>query len=532
MIERAIENWLINTNEENYQLPFCHLLLNKGYQIIYISKHGPFERGKDIIAVNTEGENCAYQLKTRNIDTDDWREIKGEIDELVELIPRIPNFPGNTLHKCYIVTNGDVADPVKDQIDSRNRDNIEKKRKYPKLDIIDLNILLNDFIAAQKHFLPEKISDFRSFLNMLTADGKDMLDKDNFAHFLNNTIFSNLNNSKQAVTNTIYSSVIITSYLLQPFQESKNYYALFEAWVILYASIIRYHVKNKAKLKKIKNCLNLILDEIIICLELLNNETINRKNLLEGKILADGDIIYKARTTMVLGALAILNLVKVQQKKEENSSIEFIQQVDKYFKHLCFWGESAFPYLFFIIKSLEVSERYDFSDKLLLDLFKSILEYNAYDSESGIPNVYYSVDQILDEYFKFTFINRKNFTGSSYILESLIEMNVRRNNKDFIKKHWRSSSHISLKEFQPLKHEDYLLWRTTDGKNITKYLNTPEKWSDLYDRSYNIKTISELFKEIEDFLPFFILVFPHRATTEIIRFLDCKYQNSNSRDKE
>ncbi len=86
MIERVIENWLINTNERNYQLPFCHALMANGYQILDIQKHRPMEQGKDIIALDPEGKCCAYQLKTGDIKSGEWRDILGEIQELIEIL--------------------------------------------------------------------------------------------------------------------------------------------------------------------------------------------------------------------------------------------------------------------------------------------------------------------------------------------------------------------------------------------------------------------------------------------------------------
>ena len=85
MIERAIENWLIKTNERNYFAPFCQILMHKGHKIIYKSSHRPMEQGKDIITIDKRGNYCAYQLKTGNIDLPKWREIRPEIEELIQL---------------------------------------------------------------------------------------------------------------------------------------------------------------------------------------------------------------------------------------------------------------------------------------------------------------------------------------------------------------------------------------------------------------------------------------------------------------
>ncbi len=68
MIERIIENWLINTNEKGYQIPFCQYLISKNYTIVHISTHGQMEQGKDIIAKDENETPYAFQLKAGDID--------------------------------------------------------------------------------------------------------------------------------------------------------------------------------------------------------------------------------------------------------------------------------------------------------------------------------------------------------------------------------------------------------------------------------------------------------------------------------
>ena len=63
VLERAIENWLTKVNERQYQLPFCQVLAARGEAILYVSTHGPFPKGKDIITRTRKGEINAYQAE-------------------------------------------------------------------------------------------------------------------------------------------------------------------------------------------------------------------------------------------------------------------------------------------------------------------------------------------------------------------------------------------------------------------------------------------------------------------------------------
>ncbi len=67
LLGRVIENWLTSVNERQYQVPFCQVLAAEGETILYVSTHGPFEKGKDIITRTAAGVIRAYQLKAGDI---------------------------------------------------------------------------------------------------------------------------------------------------------------------------------------------------------------------------------------------------------------------------------------------------------------------------------------------------------------------------------------------------------------------------------------------------------------------------------
>ena len=92
MRERLVEHWLTRTNERGYQTPFCQLLVAQGYTIVHVSPHGPFEQGKDVIAIGPSGAPVAYQLKAGNITTQRWRtEVRPEVEELLDVPIKHPS---------------------------------------------------------------------------------------------------------------------------------------------------------------------------------------------------------------------------------------------------------------------------------------------------------------------------------------------------------------------------------------------------------------------------------------------------------
>lgn len=119
------------------------------------------EQGKDIITIAPDGECCAYQTKTGDIGLAAWRNISGEIQELVELPMDYPGVDKSRIHRAYLVTNGSIKDPVRVQITGRNEDNERKNRQYAHLEVIGQDSLLKSFVDAQGHFVPRELPDMR-----------------------------------------------------------------------------------------------------------------------------------------------------------------------------------------------------------------------------------------------------------------------------------------------------------------------------------------------------------------------------------
>lgn len=529
MIERAIENWLINTNEINYQSAFCQVLMNNGHRVIYNSTHGQMEQGKDIITVDKKGEYCAYQLKTGNIGLGVWRKIRGEVQELTELPIVHPSISKKKVHRSYLVTNGEFSDPVRFQIDALNEQNKLKRRGYSYLDVINGKTLLKVFVDAQGKFIPKDIEEIHLFLKLFLSDGSGFIDKEKTFNLYNDTIFNLSSKRKSDYLNAIFSSIVICAYITMPFQLKNNYYALFEAWTCLGACILRLAYKKKLDRKAWYPSFELVTAEIVRNLESLKEEVVERKDFLEGNWYGDGGNIYRARTTIVLGTLAALEL----HQKEQNSHYMDERILDLIIKSvngkiaeeplLFFWGESAFPYFFNLIKYLEISGHSTIASEILINIYKSILSLNRPRVDVGlIANPYYSVNEILLAVIS----NQPNevdfsqFVGSSYLLKALVHMIARRNKRVVLEKSWRTLTHMQMKEFVPDKENDFFSWRTEEGLNYSEFPTYPQSWKALREEALELKGTPKILIEHQYFLRFFTFICPHRINPLTCRLLD------------
>lgn len=522
MIERAIENWLTKTNERNYQAAFCQVLLQKGHRVLYSSSHGPMEQGKDIITVGPNGEYHAYQNKTGDIDVNKWRSIAGEIRELLELPIDYPGVDKSRTHRAYLVTNGSITDPVRIQINDRNEDNRRKRRQYAHLEVIGADSLLKFFVDAQGRFVPRELPDMRAFLELYLEDGRGMLPKDKMFAVLDGTSFGQSPLKKSDAADAITSSLIIVSYLLNSFEESENYYAMAEGWSILAACIVRYVTRYSIPVDQWRTSLDLVVAEIDANLALLRNDALCRKDFLQDNILGDGGAMLRARTTIILGSLACHELLPTRNFKTDRQPDQVLKLVHEHINRQSFWGDSAFPYIFFTIKFLEARKELELARKVLDNLFTSLIEANCKRQGPVFPGPYLGVEEVLAASIPDRLQNTdfEGYRGSSYVLRAILEMLVRRGRRDLIGKVWPQLTYCQQHEFIPNRTEDIFAWRTEEGKNASSFPNQTQSWKSLVLESLDTSILPAVYREFRQVLSFHILVCPHRATPTVIRMLD------------
>jgi hypothetical protein len=522
VIERAIENWLTRTNERNYQAAFCQVLMHQGHRVLYSSSHGPMEQGKDVITIGPDGDCHAYQTKTGDIDLTEWRNIAGEIQELMELPVNYPGVAKSNVHKAYLVTNGSISDPVRIQINDRNEDNLRKGRQYAHLEIIGCDSLLKFFADAQGRFVPRELPDMRSFLELYLEDGRAMLPKDKLFAVLEGTSFGQAPTKRSDAIDAITSSLIIVSYLLNSFEASANYFAMSEGWSILAACIARYVTRYSIPADQWRGSLDLVMAEMDANLALLRKEAVARTDLLEGDIRADGGVMLRARTTIVLGALACHELFPAGTGRMDRSPDEVLKLICDHMDRRCVWGDSAFPYIFFIIKFLEARNEKARADRLLVELFTVVVEANYQQQGPVFPSPYLGVEEILAASIpdRLQEANFEGYRGSSYILRSVLEMLVRRGRRDLVAAKWRQLTYCQQNQFIPDRPEDVFAWRTEDGTNDSGFANQTQSWAALVAECRDRSGIPAVYQDLREVLSFHILVCPHRATSPVIRTLD------------
>lgn len=120
MKEKLVEEWLIRARERGgIDLALAQWLISQGHEILWRG-HSRTEFGKDLISIGADGEFHAFQTKDEEIDLAEWRRIRDQIIELVEVPAVHPRIPHGSPHVPHLVTSGLIKEEVSLQVRTMN----------------------------------------------------------------------------------------------------------------------------------------------------------------------------------------------------------------------------------------------------------------------------------------------------------------------------------------------------------------------------------------------------------------------------
>lgn len=520
MIERVVENWLISANERQYQIPFCQLLASEGETILYISRHGQLEQGKDVVTRAPDGKIRGYQLKGGSLALSDWQNYKGEIDELVIYPVEYPSRRSRKTHDPFLVTNSTVSDAVLNRIETANK--VWKKQGANPLTLIAGPELVSRFVKAHGKFLPRDPKDFVRFLELIVDTGQAPLDKPKFAALLEAILPIDFDGKKATleVQRSAASAVLLATYILQGAEKVANHWAIFEAWTMVTASIAMVAEKHKISLTHCDTSLKLCLEAATRALFALTEEcSKNTVKFTQGDPFTDGEF-YRSRITILCGLLGSASLAQ-RIEKQNWKYVDFVHNfLINYIPRVRLWGESAVPYLLLAALECEQHGHHAIAEGLVLQLIDSIARINGTKGR-GLPSPYYDAEASVRLANGLERFNAEVFTGTAYTLETLIQFLARRWNRRHIASQWERITQVDFARFDVGESWEYFRWKSTGGKLVTVSPPAPQSWAKLLAESEAAPQCEyAIFRQFPHFALFFATVYPHRFTSDLLKTIE------------
>jgi hypothetical protein len=476
--------------------------------ILYVSPHGPFEKGRDVITRTASGEIRAYQLKAGDIALSDWRQMYGEIANLVELAIELPGLTPIIEFVPYLVTNGEVTDPVLEQVRVANL-SWQSRGISNKLSVIQKGELFERFRCSHGAYLPRELADFRTFLELVLHDGSEPAHKGKAAQLIEHVLPSQPE-SKNAldVARAAASIVLLAAYITGPATLAANHWCIFEYWVLAEAYIL--YLIQRCPMAESDCRVSLEICEMAAEAELraIAEECRNRTDLVQGFPLVDGHA-YGARVTI---------------KRKPRTDIDFVPSfLATRLKEASMWGESAVPYLFLAALESEQNCKPQVAEGLVIQMVREISAGNgALGTGRGVPNPYYSPEEALRLNYGIDFLNAEQFGGRSYSVATLIDFLARRWRRQSLAGLWFALTRMSLTAYVPDTFAEWFRWKSENGVLDSHMPREPESWEVLRSGAEKISTneLPPMLVKRPAFALWFILVYPHRVTPALAKLIE------------
>jgi len=512
-------------------MPFAQLLIDQGHTILHSTRHSQIEYGKDVVSLDKSGALCAYQLKTvygKKLKKRELQKMLPQLTELVSLKFEHPSVTTTGWHKSFLVINGELEEEASELLNKFNRGNIERGNPERQLVTIGKGKLLSDALKISGKLFPTELTNIKLLLELYLEEGTHMFPKNKLAELMANCLPMLLGLNRKVNVSKCRSAIsslpLINSIAASSFSKCNNFYAELEAWVICWSYIAALAEKHGLEEKNWSMTLELIEQRILLLLELLVKDLEAEHDAVLGDAITE-PFFYKARITLICSLVSAYVIWKHLKDKDDESHIDFCRLflLDNH-KRSQLWGEAAVPQFicqYWYLKSIDSSPAPDFMLGSVLD---AICRLNRFGATQALPNPYYDFERVILAQAEVpgSEIN-DSFAGESYTGEALLHLFVRLNWKQNARLMWPSYTRVRNRyiDFEELWHT--YLWRVEGlGANRSVWPKRTKQWDELRSEADEAagQHIPELLKTHPHLFLLFLIVYPHRCTSESVRWLD------------
>ncbi len=519
MKAKLVEQWLIKARERGgIDLAIGQWLISQGHELLWLG-HSRTEFGKDIVSIDPSGIFHAYQVKDEDINLDELRKIRAQVNELVEIPIVHPRVPPGSPHRAHLVTSGLFNEIATAQIRASNEGWTAKG--LPTVEPIDRNSLTPRFVAMSDEFWPEKPADIREFFSFFLAEGCGDFDSRKFGGLLRG-LLPLTDESERRKAQRLAAVGLLGNYLLNAFEREADHWSLFRGWIMIASYQAWFAERSELPTKCWREGFDLSLKAATECLRSLSNECLAADGFRPQGI--EFDDYTRSRNLIQGSVLAASYLVGANCSPDDTDQsktrLKMLIEQNRMFT----WGESALPHILSIQWFGENQQPPMSALPLIQEVVVALCERNHVDSDDiPFPPPRVSADEILAELFSAEKPKEKSRRSPDpWSLEVLIHFIARRNGRLFLSNNWRAISKLDMVSFQPLPKVDGLLWDASDGHEAGRKPEKEQSWTKLRDTAMENRAneLPDVLRENPEFALMYFLAYPHRISPALVGFLD------------
>jgi len=525
VIENLVDVWLTEASERSYEAAFGQLLVIEGHRVIQGPMHHAHEHGKDIIAWDSEGNLCVYQLKGGKGALGVAGVRKAQDQLLTAAISGVMHPSLASLRvpdRVYFVTNQTATGPAQGQIRAISEGN--RSRGLAPLQLIERAELASRFVAAEGRFFPSSPQALNTFLSLFLADGRGELPRHDFYKLLQEILPMSGSRLRAAdAGRAISAAALTTAFALRSWADLDNHAEIAMGWICYATQVLRAAEQYQLGRSLWERPYRLALEEA----------RRHARHLLDEASAADDLTIHDAAEPLVYAArvVKVCGLVSAWTVSER---IEFgIHRADRgvagqlvlrELDCLRALGEVQAPDYFLSILAVSEAGDYRVATSMLFRWLNSVAAANQSGSTAPLPDPYHSVEDILHDRLPpvGAVLADEDFDGSAYTVHIGVRWAVRRLWRQALNASWGNVSRINHYSFEPSSPSDYLAPRSSCGKLKSWFYPTPTSWSTLRAEAEecDFSRLPRALLECPEFVPFYCLSMPHRFNSTVADLLD------------
>ena len=530
MDERLVEHWLTSVNELAYQLPFCEVLLAEGYEVLYVSAHGRGEHGKDVVARRADGVLCSFQLKGGDVRLGEWRDIRGEVEELVQLPVRVPGVDEAESHVPHLVTNGEVRGDAVESIQRYVDAWVDKG--HPRLEVWQRHTLVKKFVDAQGRYLPNRLVDFRAFVELYVGSFLDPLPREQFARLLGALVAADqIGDTDLKRARALAAVAVVAGYVLEQYERAENHVAALEGWTVVAATVLHVAERDALSEARYRPTLGLVWLALWRNFARFEREVLASESFFtSSSSLADG-VVYGARVLMTLGWLGAAQLLRVRFPEQvarasagpAADTRAVVHIVEREWPGARITGEVDWPYLTALGLYMEHVRHAGEAEALFGLWVRAVLAANRGAQPPGIAPPYWLHERVLRRrHGMLPPSEDERFADHTYTVMSALDMLVRRMRRRLVASFWPAVTHLNACDFVPDAAADAFVWQTRTGELRSGHPGPEASWAAWRAAAGEVAASAvpaTLVRHPEWLLPF-LLTYPHRANRALSTYTD------------
>jgi hypothetical protein len=497
-----------------------------GYTVVHSTTHGAAEEGKDVIALDPKGLPVAIQLKRGPISLSAWRGMKSEIEDLVELQVNPAYIHSKKWHRPILVTTGSMHEEVARRITNLNTR--WRRRPFRPLETWKGTELLCAFLKHTGRFLPAPIPDFHRLLGFMIADGQGLLDKAEFDHLLRSILPIDgplVPRGAASIAQAIPAAAIVVEYALAGFDKAENHFAKIEAYTMLLCYILAAAEKHSLPESLWRATCKNLESAVDRSAELLADEAIGFGTFGQGNAFTE-PIVGPYRAGLVAGALASHGLwcrLGGTSRWYDQKAEDVKAAVERLIGKSRIPSEAAIPAFFLTSQFFWHGGSVAFGVSLL----RRVLAESIFRKRGDLPvlplwgpylpleeAILRDLGQPVDPH------DHETWEYHTHTAWPLILIAARRLWRQDLEQLWHSITSLRFTEMVPDRSWETLLWRVAKGTSVQRLVPWPSRWSDLRAEATRSPRPPRWFTGTRHWLPYFLLVYPHRFTSGLVLGLD------------